>query len=165
MQETESINPYAAPKAQLINLDAEALRRPASVKWATFVFGVFTSGMVVFYAQIVSSHGMQRLWDEQSIVLSLLLPFGLSFSLFGGRHRVAYYVNAGVLAVIAIKLSWNTFAVRWAIKGAWAKMFIFDRCLEAFWLLLLWYLFYRFTFGLHSRHYFGLHNDVPAKLT
>ncbi len=165
MEETEPINPYAAPKAQLINPGAEAPRRPASVKWATIIFGVLTLVMGVIYVQIVSSHGMQRLWEEQSIVVGLLLPFGLSFSLFGGRHRIAYYVNAGVLAAIAIKGSWNTFTVRWALNEAWAKMFIFDRCLEAFWLLLLWYLFHRFTFGLPSRQYFGLHNDVPANST
>lgn len=157
MQVTEPINPYAAPKAKLVNPEAEASRRPASVKWATFVFGVFTLGMVVFYGQIVSTHGMQKLWPEQSIVLSLLLPFGLSFSLFGGRRKMAYYVNAGVLAAIVIKLSWNTFFQRWALKGAWVNMFIFDRCMEAFWLFLIWFLFYRFTFGLPSRRYFGVH--------
>ncbi|WP_395752363.1 hypothetical protein [Prosthecobacter sp.] len=90
-------------------------------------------------------------------VVGLLLPFGLSFSLFGGRSTVAYYVNSGVLAAIVLKLSWNMFTIRWALKGAWATVFLFDRCMEAFWLLLIWLLFYRFTFGLPSRRYFGVY--------
>ncbi|MDB6006813.1 MAG: hypothetical protein JWR15_3800 [Prosthecobacter sp.] len=155
VQEAEPLNPYATPQARLINPDAEAARRPASVKWTTFVFVIFTLAMAVFYDQIVSTHGMQKLWREQSIILSLLLPFGLSFSLFGGRRKIAYYVNAGVLAAVATKLSWNTFVFRWGHKEAWVQMFIFDRCMEAFWLFLIWFLFYRFTFGLPSLRYFG----------
>jgi len=160
MEETESNNPYAAPKAQpLLSEDGRNLgapRRPRSVKWATFVFGVFTLIMGALYWQAFNDLGGRKFWQEMSIFdRVVLLPIGLGLSLFGGRSKLAYYVNSGVLAMMTVILPWNIFFQRWSSKGAFAKMFLMDRFFEALVCGLICYLFYRFTFGPPSRRYFG----------
>ncbi|MBN8421875.1 MAG: hypothetical protein J0L73_23360 [Verrucomicrobia bacterium] len=160
MQEIEPINPYAPPKAQpLLAEDGEDTslpRRPRSVKWATFVFGTFTLIMGVLYWQAFNDLGDRKFWQEMSIFdRVLLLPIGLGLSWFGGRRKIAYYVNSGILALIAIIITWQLF-LKWLLDGAFAKVFMLDRAFEALVCCLLCYLSYRFTFGLPSRRYFGV---------
>ena len=164
MKEESPINPYAAPKAQLVNPKTRgggAPHRPRAVKWATFFLGFafFANGWV--YWNAISIDGFQKVWQAQSILDPiLLLPIGLGFSLFGGRSKTAYYVNAGVLALMIIKIIGYHFFVKWASKDSFAGVLILDRCFEALMCGLLGFLFYRFTFGLPSRRYFGF---VPVK--
>ncbi|MCF7789722.1 MAG: hypothetical protein K9N47_26600 [Prosthecobacter sp.] len=148
MKEPEPINPYAAPKAQsLLAEDGKLAALPPrlrSVKWATFVFGAFTLIMGVLY------------WQEMPIFdRVLLLPIGLGLSLFGGRRKIAYFVNSGILALLAIIITWQLF-LKWLLDGAFAKVFMLDRAFEALMCCLLCYLSYRYTFGLPSRRYFGV---------
>lgn len=166
MKEIDPINPYAAPKAQSLlaedGKDTSLPPRPRSVKWATFVFGAFTLVMGVLYWQAFNDLGDRKFWQEMSIFdRVLLLPIGLGLSLFGGRRKIAYYVNSGILALLAIIITWQLF-LKWLFDGAFAKVFMLDRAFEALVCFLLCYLSYRYTFGLPSRRYFGLHKDLHA---
>ncbi len=160
MKEPEPINPYAAPKAQsLLAEDGKLAALPPrlrSVKWATFVFGAFTLIMGVLYWQAFKDLGDRKFWQEMPIFdRVLLLPIGLGLSLFGGRRKIAYFVNSGILALLAIIITWQLF-LKWLLDGAFAKVFMLDRAFEALMCCLLCYLSYRYTFGLPSRRYFGV---------
>ncbi|MCX6851165.1 MAG: hypothetical protein NTY98_19825 [Verrucomicrobia bacterium] len=166
MKDTEPINPYAAPKAQSLlaedGKDISLPRRPRSVKWATFVFVAFTLVMGLLYWQAFNDLGDRKFWQKMSIFdRALLLPIGLGLSLFGGRREIAYYVNSGILALLAIIITWQLF-LKWLLDGAFAKVFMLDRAFEALVCCLLCYLSYRYTVGLPSRRYFGLHKDLPG---
>jgi len=166
MEAIKPINPYAAPKAQsLLAEDGRdgPPRRPRAVKWVTFIFTLFFLVQVSLYWRTITAYGVQKVWQSQSLFDPfLLLPMGFALSWFGGRHKIAYYVNSGLLAMIALKMVWNIFFVRWASSGAFAGMFLPDRVVEAVMCGLLCFIFYRFIFGLPSRRYFGLDNDMPA---
>jgi hypothetical protein len=129
------------------------------VKWATFVFGVFTVIMGVLYWQAFKDLGDRKFWQEMSIFdRVLLLPIGLGLSLFGERRKIAYYVNSGILALLALIITWQLFS-KWLLGGAFAKVFMLDRGFEAVMCCLLCYLSYRYTFGLPSRRYFGFASE------
>lgn len=159
MHPDESLNPYAAPKAQLVYPDKNgtgAPRRPASVRWATFVMGFFTMIMGMLYWQAIEAQGAESIWREQSFFdPTLLLPFGLVLSLFGGRRKTAYYGVVIALALLVLKSCYSTL-MHWSAVGAFADPFWAQRFLEALMSYAIGYLFYRFTFGLPSRRYFGV---------
>lgn len=160
MNASDSHNPYAPPRARVANLDAAGLvlpRRPASVKWATLVLGLFTLILGILYWQAIEAQGAENIWRQQPLLdTALLLPFGLLLSLFGGRRKIAYYGIAIVLSLLVLKACFTTF-MQWSAVGAFARPFLGQRFIEALMSSAMVYLFYRFTFGLPSRRYFGVH--------
>lgn len=157
MHERESLNPYAAPKAQLDVTGAVPLRRPASVKWATFVMGLFTVVLGILYWQAIEEQGFEAIWKQLTpFDRALLLPLGLGLGLFGGRRKVSYYGIAAILAIIVIQSVLLLF-VQWSASGAFERPFLGQRFVEALISYALGSLFYRFTIGLPSRRYFGVH--------
>ncbi|WP_395746772.1 hypothetical protein [Prosthecobacter sp.] len=159
MLEPEPLNPYTAPKAASAyrgSSGANLPRRPASVKWAVFCVGLFTLILGILYWQAIKAKGAESIWRNQSLFdPSLLLPLGLALGMFGGRRKIAYYGIAIALALLALKACYSSF-VQWSAVGAFARPFLGQRFMEALMSYAMGYLFYRFTFGLPSRRYFGL---------
>lgn len=60
------------------------------------------------------------------------------------------------LALLVLKAFYTTF-MQWSAAGAFARPFLGQRFMEVLMSYAIGYLFYRFTFGLPSRRYFGVH--------
>lgn len=160
MDSDESHNPYAPPIGQPANpvgAGSSTPRRPASVKWAVFCMGLFTLILGMLYWQAVEAQGAENIWRQQPLFdTALLLPLGLLLGLFGGRRKIAYYGIAIVLSLLVLKACFTT-VMQWSAVGAFARPFLGQRFMEALMSYAIGYLFYRFTFGLPSRRYFGVH--------
>ncbi len=136
------------------------LLRPGSVKGTTFLLGLITLVMTKLYWDAVSAHGAEEVWQAEPVLSTALLPpIGLAFSLFGRRHKISYYCIAIILGLTVL----NTLRVvfeRWNLAALDSQFFatdsISDRFGEVLILGIIILLFYRFTFGLPSRRYYGV---------
>lgn len=166
MDSDESLNPYAPPKAQPVSPEAsggDVFRRPRSVKWATFVFTFFFVIQVVLYWRTISAVGVRKVWEGQSLFDPMFfLPLGFVFSWLGGRRKIAYYVNAFLLAMVVIKIVWSAFVLQRHTPHAFSNVLLPQRMMVVVMTSLFGYLFYRYTFGLPSRRYFGVAREEPA---
>lgn len=154
----EELNPYAAPKAEVAvpSTHAGAPRRPRVVKWATFLLGLFTSIMTYFYWQTIADHGAEELFKHQALFdLPLAMAVAFLLCLFRRRDKISFGIVAftlGWMCVRAVERLWP----RWTAPHAFATHWIAERVIELLFAVGFFYLFYRFTFGLPSRAYFGI---------
>jgi len=155
MNEQEEINPYAAPQSETsVGRPAEErIRRPASVKWvlAMMILAVITTS--ILHAQLFPEQGW-RLWTDYPLgtVLDASKFIGCFALLFGGRRPWVYWAALVPLAGAVIS------GVQMFLRG-WPGLFRFDpfgKSIEGFFILLFFYLCYRFIFGQPSRAYFGV---------
>lgn len=153
---SDSFNPYSPPRTPITEESLEAQpRRPRALKWATFILSMFTVAVIVNYWRTITRIGAEAVWQDQSILDPSLLPLiGFGLCLFG-RNRMAYYGIVGILG-------FQSFRYCWLLIEPWLKptplfwMNFGERAGEFMASFSLCYLFYRVTFGLPSRHYYGL---------
>lgn len=153
-------NPYQPPKAE-IKSDEDILRtkRPASTKVALVFFALMTCANIKLYSDVIRQHGFQTVWEAQSLYdPSLFTIVGLVLGLVGKPRRLIYIGISLLLAAICFKfcsilthyqqtISYDPASFAAAVIGA----------------VLMSFLFYRFTFGLPSRRYYGMvREESPA---
>lgn len=154
-------NPYAPPASEAPG-PAGAVR-PRVVKWATFVLGVFTVGAVYLYWQTVSVYGVPDVWKHQPLFdLPLFIPVGFLICLFRRRGKASFWVVAALLGWMCLRAVERLWP-RWTAPQAFSKFWIGDRIVELLFAFGLLYLFYRFTFGMPSRLYFGMARPQPIE--
>lgn len=158
MNEDETVNPYAAPQATSLAAPGPEdvrLRRPRSVKWATWILGLNTVALIAIYWQTIRAYGAEKVMLSQPLFDSaFLVPIGFVIALFG-RGKFAYYSIATVLGMMifkVLKLIWS----RWMTMPIFHKAFFVGHCMELLLACGIIYLFYRVVFGLPSRSYFGV---------
>jgi len=158
MNPDESLNPYAAPKASTPPASAQdlrSLRRPRSLKWAIVILGLGTLSNVRNYWLAISAYGTQEVLRQQPLLDPVfLVVLGFACSVFI-RNRFSF-------GCIAATLAWLSFSALRLVWWRWNRLagvdagLSFDRAIGLLLSCGIVYLFYRFTFGLPSRRYFGV---------
>lgn len=154
----EHLNPYAAPKAE-VTVATQRPPRPRVVKWATFVLGLFTVVVIYLYAATISARGLASTFKHQS-VFDLPIPVTMAFllCLFRRKDKLSFGVvifTLGWICARTVERMWP----RWTTPQAFENFWIPERIGEILFTIGVLYLFYRFTFGLPSRTYFGVVNQ------
>lgn len=164
MNENEDINPYAAPQAASLAApepNASRLRRPRSVKWATWILGLNAIGLIVIYWQTIRAYGAEKVMQSQPLFDSaFLIPIGFVIALFG-RGKFAYYSISAVLGMMSfkvLKLVWS----RLMTTPIFHKAFFIEHCVGLLLAYGIIYLFYRVVFGPPSRCYFDVAKPASA---
>lgn len=153
----QELNPYAAPKADgvMASADAGVPRRPRVVKWTTFLLGLFTFIVIYFYWRTIADRGAAEVFKHQPLFdLPLAMAVAFLLCLFRRRDKVSFGIvvfTLGWLCVRTVERLWP----RWTTPRAFATPWIAERIVELLFAAGFFYLFYRFTFGLPSRAYFG----------
>lgn len=151
----EPLNPYAAPKAEVM-VSAEGPRCPRVVKWATFVLGLFTVAIAYLYWATISARGLADTIQHQRL-FDLPLPITVAFllCLFRRRDKLSFGIvvfTLGWMCARTMERMWP----RWTSPHAFERFWLAERIVEFLFTAGFFYLFYRFTFGLPSRTYFGV---------
>lgn len=155
MNEQDEINPYAAPQSEPLTDRPveERLKQPASVKWMMGLLIIAVITTTILHAQLFPEHRW-RLWTDYPVgtafdVSKFIACFAM---LFGGRRAWVYWVT------MVPQISFVMTGVQMLLRG-WPELFRVDplgKLVESVFLLLFFYLVYRFTFGLPSRIYFRI---------
>ncbi len=157
-------NPYQPPKAVLIeDLPGKSVELPSSTKWALAyavlmgVGWVFTSGRMIYQLGVRSlvTDWVDAMWTIPDFLSRLGLVAGL---LLARSFAWAFRLACVMLASTTI-LSMISF-VRFAMFPDGTLQIA-----ESIFCVLFYYgmfnLFYRFTFGLPSRRYYGMVREEP----
>jgi hypothetical protein len=164
------INPYTPPAAEVAKPlmgEEVPMKRPASVKWA-MAFGVFA---IFAFALINTRFVLDKGWlywaeaygsRPMNLVSAVVrIPgFGVMFS--AGRRPLAYWAGVAVLGYTSIEYPThlgNQIAARFEKTDG--RELVGITTIGLIFALLLWWLFYRFTFGRPSRVYFRVVKSEP----
>lgn len=163
-------SPYAPPKAEIHDpqLSDPRLKRPTSSKWvlfyATAYFGVLIWGYI--------EHGASLEWWrwQLSQPWRILFQFYLLFScivLWNSRPRMLAYACGIMDCIFAIILiAAQGVSIIGTTPDPWAsRQTRADIIVSVIFLSLTAWLFYRFTFGLPSRRYYGIGKMKDEKMT
>jgi hypothetical protein len=158
MTQDSDLNPYAPPVAAVVAAGKDheaAVRRPASVKWALAVVALLLGTI----ASAVGLRFLENGWADvahfylrtiQGRLNLAMAMVGLVF-IFGGRGLLAYASGALTLASLTSVFAWAMWASDLQFNNVAAQV----ETLTGFVVLAVsLYLFFRFTFGGPSLHYF-----------
>jgi hypothetical protein len=157
------LNPYAPPTAEVgvrVTEQEPTTKRPPSVKWALALFLFGFAVLFILNGQLLAKEGW-RTFVEASVMepWSILEPISrliaLIALLFGGRRPWVYWTTVGALGIFLCGLP-GALAPQFALAMAGRDLFIttMEFIVPIIMVALLFWLFYRITFGRPSRLYF-----------
>ncbi len=157
----DPINPYATPKTPLSTKrrDVDTVRKPRSLKWATFVLFVETYLRVADCWEDVEEYGLAEVVEDLTwIDLLAILAFpGCMACLLALRNKPSYYLTSMSLAAVTLGTVHDL--------AFYLQDYSLPVYLIVFSVLVSYmYLFYRVAFGVPARVYFGEVEQTPQHL-
>lgn len=152
MSDDAGINPYEPPKAEIHAQVKLKEKRPKSTKVIIGFLTIAILGWILMYNDAIQKFGWQAVIDRQSLFDPVILGVVMWIFFVIGRPRLLIYGLGSCWLVMVIALNaWSLVS-----NSSHAAPDKIQFAINVMMLTLMIWLFYRFTFGLPSRRYYGI---------
>ncbi len=152
MSDVADKNPYEPPKTEIHAQVKPKEKRPTSTKLIIGFLTIAMLGWVLMYNDAIQKFGWQAVVDRQSLFDPVILGVVMWIFFVIGRPRLLIYVLGSCWLAILIALN------AWSLVSNSSRLVpdMIQLAINVTLFVLMIWLFYRFTFGLPSRRYYGI---------